>query len=122
VAKRDNALLASRNKRHTKSIELVFPDRGSDQAACPDLEWLSRKPPVYGRKSQDKGYVGAAVIKYSIDENGIPYDIRIKAEVPNKRFGQKSVDTVRKWRVDMSKLPGNACITDLVTNFIFQFR
>ena len=86
---------------------------------CSPIEWVKQEAPKYPSDMAKQGYVGAVLVGYSLGEDGIPYDIRVLAQVPDTTFGNVSAQSVRKWRA--KPLPGVplSCREKLVTPFRF---
>lgn len=80
------------------SMTLDFPKIVGRPEACPKVEWINQAIPNFPRLKIPRGFVGASVIQYSLGEDGIPYDVKIAAQLPVSQFGQIVAMAVTKWR------------------------
>ncbi|MEO1310981.1 MAG: hypothetical protein AAFV51_08425 [Pseudomonadota bacterium] len=91
----------------SKGYDIPFPDIESevypprtraDGALCPEFEWARRPKPKFPDNLAYKGYVGAVLV--GMDFDGVATtNVRVLAEVPQKRFGEVAAKVVRKWRL-----------------------
>ncbi len=117
-----NAMQRSRNTITKKLIDVTIPPATGRPENCPKMEWIHRTAPEYPQNLAQKGYVGAALVQFTIGEDGIPKDIEVAAEVPMPMFGKYAEEVVPTWRAEpMSGVPAE-CREFIQTPFIFQTR
>ena len=86
---------------------------------CGDIEWVSRSPPSYPRDAVRKGYVGAVLVGYHIDDALGIEGVRILAEVPAAKFGDAALEAVANWEIESMENDAEHCRRNRVTRFRF---
>ena len=95
---------------------LEFPSASPLYDEPPKL--LSGATPIYPPEELLNGEVGQATVAFTIDENGLPQNVRLaKASAPN--FGISFVDAVRGWRFAPATRRGRAVAVPVVRTFYF---
>ncbi len=82
-------------------------------------EWLERDSPDYPRLSEIRGYIGAAIIVFDLDEGLTVKNPRILAEVPQATFGDISLKSMDSWRLKNPPVDHPGCRKNLLTQFTF---
>ncbi len=110
----------SRGVSKKKLINIDTSILNSRPENCPNVKWISRKEPEYPKNLAKKGYNGAALIQFTLGEDGIPTDVKVAAEVPMPMFGKFAAQVVPSWRAE--PLPGVPlkCRNFIHTPFLFQ--
>lgn len=86
-----------------------------------DARPLQRQEPRYPLRMAELGLQGVALIMFSVDEEGRPYDIEAIYSVPHPEFGEVSVAAVERWRYTPLLVDGVPTPREgIVTQFVFQ--
>ncbi len=102
--------------KYAADIPPIFK-RSAERGAC-ELNWDDRSPPDYPPKAGRRGYIGAVLIGFDVDEVGVSR-AKILAEVPSPYFGEAALIAVERWRLKTP--PPEKCRRDHVTQFVFAF-
>jgi len=117
-----NAYLGSSFRKSDEFVELNYRDTDETKVdLCPEFVWDKRDPPEYPERQLKRGYVGAAVIVYNLNEDGRTENVSIGAEVPSKQFGVYAVITVKNWHGHFVSTPSQECLAKQ-KNVILSFR
>lgn len=106
--------------RKNNLLDIREPEITGRPETCEPVEWISRDPPVYPAGSAAQGYVGAAYVQYSLDQDGVPHDVTVSAEVPARKFGSSAVKAVMGWRAKPMPNAPVACREFIEVQFRFQ--
>jgi len=91
------------------------------EAEVIDASPISRREPRYPLEMAQRGLQGVALVMFSIDEDGRPFDIEAIYSVPHPDFGEVSVEAVERWRYTPLLVDGEPTPREgIVTQFIFQ--
>jgi len=93
-----NVVNEHKKKAKQASMTLDLPKIVGRPETCPDVEWTKRVIPNFPKLEIPRGFIGASIIQYSLGEDGIPYDVKIAAQLPVSQFGQIVAKAVTKWR------------------------
>lgn len=119
------AAKAMQYSRHTSKgriLDTSLPPETGRPETCQPINWIKKEKPKYPPKMLKKGYVGAAIVQYSLGQDGVPKEVNLVAEVPMTKFGNYAADAVREWRA--TPMPGvpSACRDYIKANFIFMLK
>lgn len=81
--------------------------------------FLSGEAPVYPITRLLNGESGTAEVEYTIDENGVPQDVRV-LNATYKYFGAHAVIAVRKWRFSPAMKDGKPVAVRVTQIFSFK--
>jgi TonB family protein len=110
------------NGEPDKKLSLNVPDMIGRPENCPKVQWIKRDAPKYPHVEAVRGYFGAALLHYSLDENGQLHDITVSAEVPQRQFGRLAAQTMKTWRAKPLKGVPVACLVHREVPFTFIFE
>ncbi|PHS27996.1 MAG: hypothetical protein COA84_03085 [Robiginitomaculum sp.] len=110
------------NGEPDQKLGLNVPDMVGRPENCPEVQWIKRDAPKYPRVAAVKGYFGAALLNYALDENGQLHDIKVSAELPVRRFGLLAAETMKTWRAKPLKGAPAACMKHREVPFKFIFE
>ncbi|WDI30204.1 energy transducer TonB [Hyphococcus flavus] len=96
----------------------LFEPRMKSAEEC-GIEWTNRSPPKYPPKALQRGYIGAIVVGYSLDDNDKVLEPRILAEVPRGVFGEITLESMKDWRLETTVLDDPQCRKNRLTMFSF---
>lgn len=108
------------------------PDDGKDSpdvshlsnrpVGCHNITWDERKQPKFPLRALDGGYVGAVLLLYDINADGRLANVRIGAEIPQKKFSKSVLVAARKWRAIVPETMPDACRVNRTTLIPFVFK
>lgn len=96
--------------------------QGDQQVSCPKLEWDKEPKPTFPANAYKRGYVGSAVLIYDIKDDGSIANIRVGAEVPNEKYGERAVLAMERANVKNAGDMPEQCRTNRELSFSFTFR
>jgi TonB family protein len=71
---------------------------------CALATWDQTPPISYPTQARYRGIVGTTIIKVATDATGTVTDAKVLAAVPSDVFPEKTIATVLKWKLQVSKL------------------
>lgn len=93
------------------------------EAEVVDASPLTRREPQYPLEMAQRGLQGVALVMFSVDEQGRPFDVEAIYSVPHPAFGEVSVEAVERWRYTPLTVDGEPTPREgIVTQFIFQLH
>jgi len=89
---------------------------------CPDIVWLKREHPKYPPELEKQRHFGDAIIEYSVDEDGMPFNVRVAYEVPAPMFGKYAAAVVPSWRAKPLHGVPAKCRENIFVPFVFTLQ
>ncbi len=88
---------------------------------CNDV-WENRPIPKYPSDALNRGYVGAVLIGYHLDDGLTPNGVRILSEVPAGRFSDSVLSAMAEWRLKDPTPVQDHCRKNRLTNVSFVIK
>jgi periplasmic protein TonB len=86
-----------------------LPLPGADNGAITPPEVVQRKRPDYPYELKRKGIEGSAIIQFSLDEQGRPFDVRVAAAT-HPAFGESAARAVEKTKFNPARRNGHPIV------------
>ena len=82
------------------------------------LKLVRHVSPDYPEKLRRRKITGTVVLTFTVDENGIPQDVKVKSS-SNHGFDADALQAIRQWRFQPAEVDGEAAavITNAEVNF-----
>lgn len=100
--------------------DIYYEDIGPTD--CPAVEWSKQPNPVFPGIARARGYVGSTILIYDIKPDGTLDNVRIGAEVPEKKFGEASLRAMDKAQVKNAADLSETCRTNQVLSISFTLN
>ncbi len=92
---------------------------GDDKQENCGIEWEKRRSPRYPVVAGMKGYIGAVMVGFDLNDDGSVYNERIIAEVPEDAFGDAVLRPMKSWKAKTPLNPRENCRADFITTVTF---
>ena len=94
----------------------TFVKRCEQSHADGSPAWTTRPPPIYPPEAESAGQTGFVELRYDVNREGVPGNIRVIRGVPEGVFEDAAIASLERWKL----CPADQSRSDLKTRIRFD--